>query len=94
MPTAVITQTKTGSANFYAPSAEYNAHVEDTYISTGRLVVTKITNSQNNVEVVLTFTTEDDRVAFLTDPIVVAHLEASRAYNESASIVSNTEVTE
>ena len=87
MPSTTVTQTKLGNESFYELPLDYLRYIEGTYITPGRLTITKTPGSDGQTETsVFTFATEADRAAYLADPNVIAQTTALLAHNRQASI--------
>lgn len=94
MTSVVVKQTKPNSASFYELSEEFNKYMDDTYINTGKLTVTKTVNGNNEVETVLSFASNADRIAYVNDPIVLAQRVAEHAHNQAAAISASSELNQ
>jgi len=94
MTSVVITQSKPESASFYELTEEFNQYVDENYINTGKLTVTKTLNGNNEVETVLSFASNADRIAYINDPVILAQRVAEHAHNKNLAISSNSEVSQ
>jgi hypothetical protein len=72
---------------FYQQAPEVKQHIQDTYIATGRMNVSiEFNNETNTLTATATFASEDDRMAYLSDPVIVAENAKRDAFNASHGI--------
>ena len=86
----VVTTNKRPSADvaFYPTPPEFLAHINDTYVASGRLTINSNFNPEtNSATLELVFATESDKETYFNDPVVVAEKAKKIEYNKANGIV-------
>lgn len=76
---------------WYVESETYRTHVDNVYHGTGKIISS--TGSLDSDDLILTkfveWDSEESRIEFINDPIVIAEYEARQAYHAQHGIVFN-----